>query len=183
MIVRRGFAATRVADIAAEVGVAPATVHYHFDRKDEILVRALLWTNEQLIADLEASESTEDPVRRLARFIERTIPHPGERRDEYLLEIDLWSWMRIHGEELETYGAYGDRWIEHIRQIIQDGVDVGAFTVVTSAGEVAERLVALTDGLAVQSAIGLSRMPAARVGQMIRHFATEQLGLQAGALH
>ena len=37
-IARRGFAATRVADIAREAGVSPATVHYHFKVKEEILV-------------------------------------------------------------------------------------------------------------------------------------------------
>ena len=46
-ILRRGFHATRIADIAREAGTSTGTVHYHFETKDDVLTAALKWANEQ----------------------------------------------------------------------------------------------------------------------------------------
>ena len=37
---QRGLAATRVADVAAELGVSPALVFYHFDTKERLIAAA-----------------------------------------------------------------------------------------------------------------------------------------------
>ena len=39
-IARRGFASTRVADVAAVLGISPALVFYHFASKDRLLAAA-----------------------------------------------------------------------------------------------------------------------------------------------
>jgi len=182
-IARRGFAATRVADIANEAGVSPATVHYHFKVKQEILVRALLWAHERLINQLErAIAATDDPVARLATLIERTVPYPGVQRDEYLLEIDLWSQVRLHRQLLPAWELYDDRWMAHVTATIEAGISSGDFTTAVPAAELAERLVAMTDGLAAQTAIGSTRMPPERVRDIVLRFTAESLGVDAERL-
>src|SRR5690349_11371534 len=121
-ISRRGFGSTRVADIAREAGVSAATVHYYFKTKEEILVGTLLWANARLVSRLaHATSAADDPIARLAKFIERTIPYGGTQRDEYLLEIDLWSNVRLHREILPAWEDFAERWIAHLTQIIADG--------------------------------------------------------------
>ena len=182
-IARRGFAATRVSDIAREAGVSPATVHYHFKVKEEILVRALLWAHERLINELErAIATTEDPVERLAMLIERTVPYPGVQRDEYLLEIDLWSQVRLHRQLLPAWERYDERWMQHVTAMIQAGIISGDFKSNVDAAEVAERLVAMTDGLSAQTAIESLRMPPERVRDLVLRFVAEQLNLDAERL-
>ena len=46
-IARQGAEATRIADIAAEAGTSTGTVHYYFETKDDVLLAALKWANEQ----------------------------------------------------------------------------------------------------------------------------------------
>jgi AcrR family transcriptional regulator len=175
-ISRRGFAATRVVDIAREAGVSRATVHYYFKTKEDILVGTLLWANERLVARLaEATADSDDPVARLAKFIERTIPYPGTQRDEYLLEIDLWSNVRLHREILPAWDAFAERWIDHLTGILDDGIATGCFRTAAPAGEIAERIVAMTDGLAAQSSIGSSRMPPERARALVLRFTAEQV--------
>jgi AcrR family transcriptional regulator len=182
-IARRGFAATRMADIAHEAGVSPATVHYHFKVKEEILVRALLWAHERLINELErAIATTDDPVARLAMLIERTVPYAGVQRDEYLLEIDLWSQVRLHPQLLPAWESYDERWMAHVTAMIEAGISSGDFTSNAAAHEVAERLVAMTDGLAAQTAIGSARMPPERVRDLVLRFTAEQLGVDVERL-
>jgi AcrR family transcriptional regulator len=177
-ISRRGFSATRVSDIAAEAGVSPAAIHYHFKTKNEILVRALLWANQQLVARLdEAQAEPRDPLTRVAQFIERTIPYPGTQRDEYLIEIDLWSQARLHPELVPAWERYQARWIDYVAEMIGDGTAAGAFTSSTPAIELAERIAGLTDGLSAQAAINATRMPPRRVRELILRFAAEQLGI------
>jgi AcrR family transcriptional regulator len=175
-ISRRGFGSTRVADIAHEAGVSAATVHYYFKTKEDILVRTLLWANQRLVARLaDATAASDDPTVRLAKFIERTIPHPGTQRDEYLLEIDLWSHVRLHPEILPAWEAYGERWIAHLTDIIATGIAAGAFRSSLPPDEIAERIVAMTDGFSAQASIGSSRMPAKRARTLLLRFAAEQL--------
>jgi AcrR family transcriptional regulator/DNA-binding CsgD family transcriptional regulator len=177
-ISRRGFGSTRVADIAREAGVSAATIHYYFKTKEEILVRTLLWANERLVSRLaHAIDASDDPTARLAKFIERTIPYPGTQRDEYLLEIDLWSNVRLHREILPAWEDFAERWIAHLTEILADGIAAGSFHPKVSAGEVAERLVAMTDGLSAQSSIGSARMRPRRARELLLRFAAEQLNV------
>jgi AcrR family transcriptional regulator len=178
-ISRRGYAATRVADIAEEAGVAPATVHYHFKLRQEILVNALLWVHERGHSELErATAMIDDPLARVAVMIERTVPYHGALRDEYLLEIDLWSQVRDHPELLEIWERYSNRWTRHVAAMIDEGIAAGVFSCNVDAAEIAERLVAMTDGLSAQAAIGAARMPAERVRGIVLRFAAEQLGVK-----
>lgn len=182
-ISKRGFAYTRVADIAAEAGVSPATVHYHFKTRQDILVKALLWANGRLVGELEqAGEEGDAPLLRMARFLERTVPYPGTQEDEYRLEIDIWSQARHHPGLLRPYEAFAERWVQEVTDIISSGVASGDFTITADSDEVARRLVALTDGLAAQAVIGSSRMPPERVRKMLLRFAAEQLGVDVTEL-
>lgn len=176
-ISRRGFSATRVADIAAEANVSPATIHYYFKTKNEILVRALLWAGEQLLPPIVDDPGSDDAITLIVRYIESTIPYPGVQRDEYLLEIDLWSNVRLYSELLPAWEDYEERWLAHVTELIGLGIRTGAFTTRVPAAELAERLVALTDGLSAQAAINAFRMPPQRVRELILRFASEQLGV------
>lgn len=182
-IARRGLSATRVADIAHEAGVSAATVHYHLATKEEILVNALLWANERLTIETErVIASSADPIAGLAVLIERSIPYDGVQKDEYLLEIDLWSQVRQHPELLPAWERYDELWIDTVTKMIQSGIDAGVFTCRIDASEIVERLVAMTDGLAAQTAIGSERMPAERVRSLVLEFAAEQVGIEVSAL-
>ena len=52
-IQRRGFASTRIADIAREAGMSTGAIHYYFDVKDEVLIAALKWASERLFDRLD----------------------------------------------------------------------------------------------------------------------------------
>lgn len=182
-ISKRGFASTRVADIAAEAGVSPATVHYHFKTRQEILVEALLWANARLVGELERAGAAGDAALvRMARFLERSVPYPGTQEDEYRLEIDLWGQARHHPALLGPYEAFAKRWENEVVDIIETGVSCGEFKTTVGPLEVAQRLTAFTDGLAAQTVLGSNTMPPERVRELILRLAAEQLGIDAAEL-
>jgi AcrR family transcriptional regulator len=71
-IVERGFAQTRVADIAERAGTSTGTVHYDFDSREEVLVAGLRWASEQLLARLQAPEGA-IAIERLARLLDGAV--------------------------------------------------------------------------------------------------------------
>lgn len=176
-ISRRGYASTRVADIAAEAGVSPAAVHYYFHTRDEILVRALLWANEQPLRRIEESTASGNATHRLAAFLAGSIPTTRRSRDEYRIEIDLWSHARHEPALLGAWESYNERWTACLRDILTDGVTDKSFQPVAAVEDIAERIVSMADGLAAQYVIGAKRMPLTRLRDLLTKFTAQQVGV------
>lgn len=66
---RTGFNATKIADIAAEAGVATGTLYNYFSSKEDIFLSILDDGRERLSAELELGLSVEDPLLRLRELI------------------------------------------------------------------------------------------------------------------
>lgn len=179
----RGPSATRIADIAREAGVSSAIIHYYYKSKDEVLLAALQWANEHTTRRLEdITKETRDPIVKLRRTLEMAVPSEGVLRDEYVLWIETWARVRLHPRLLAECVAMSNRWTTFFRELIEDGVRTGVFHPVASPAEVAQRAVALSDGLSFRSAIGYTGMHAQRVRELLASFVGEQLGVPVGTL-
>jgi AcrR family transcriptional regulator len=180
-LAERGFDSTRIVDIARGAGVSTGTVHYHFKTKDDVLLAALRWANEIPYRRLEAAlEEEGDSVSRLALLIDVTVPYPGWLREQYLLWIELVSRVLRSSELRPETHEVGLRWRRYFREVIEEGERVGAFHPVAAADEVAERLVALADGLAFRALSG--DVAPERAHELLRRFAAEQLGVAPASL-
>src|SRR5579871_5374413 len=94
VIVERGYADTRIADVAERAGTSPALVIYYFKTRDQLLTEAITYSEDTWYAE---------GVRRLARIgsaagrLEEIIAMtclPGtdpEPRSWWLLWLDLWA--------------------------------------------------------------------------------------------
>jgi AcrR family transcriptional regulator len=179
----RGPSATRISDIAREAGVSSAIIHYYYKSKDEVLLAALQWANEHTSSALyELRQETSDPVELLRRTIELAIPSEGVLRDEYVLWIETWARVRLHPRLLAECAAMSERWVAFFQTLAEDGEDAGVFKPIAPADEIAQRMVALSDGLSFRSAIGYTGMQVQRVRELLVSFAAEQLGVPAEAL-
>jgi len=151
VVIERGFAATRISDVANRLGVSSSLIHYHFDSKESLLAAAFEHYArkdvEEMIADIDAAPTHAE---RLVRLLENYVPE-GSDDLEWKLWIDAWGealrnplMKRISQQLDEQSNAL-------LEDIITDGVRQGAFECadphVSSA-----RITALIDGLAVQYA-------------------------------
>jgi AcrR family transcriptional regulator len=180
-ILERGFPATRIADVAAAAGVSTGTVHYYFATRDDVLIAALKWASNRLLARVEA-----DPVasatRRLAQLLALSVPSPGENRDEYVLWIELWLRVLHQPALLDDCEQISRRWREQFFTVVRDGAASGEFVPVREPEEVAERLVALVDGLGFETVLGYRWTSPERMHERLLEFAAEQLQLPVSAL-
>ena len=179
----RGPSATRISDIAREAGVSSAIIHYYYKSKDEVLLAALQWANEHTSSALyELRQETSDPIELLRRTIDLAIPSEGVLRDEYVLWIETWARVRLHPRLLAECSAMSEGWVAFFQQLVEEGEAAGVFRPIAPADEIAQRMVALSDGLSFRSAIGYTGMQVQRVRELLVSFAAEQLGVPAEAL-
>jgi AcrR family transcriptional regulator len=177
-IVQRGFGETRVSDIAEEAGTSTGTIHYYFASKQEILVEALRWASDRLFARLPREDGS-GATARLAALLDLAIPYPRPkaRRDEYVLWIEMWTLVLHSREQLPALEELSARWRSFFFDVIRDGAAASEFAPVSSADEVAERLIALVDGLGFETVIGYRWSTAERMRSLLVPFAAEQLGI------
>ena len=148
-----------------------------------MLLAALQWANEHTSRQLhELRQETDDPIELLRRTIDLAIPSEGVLRDEYVLWIETWARVRLHPRLLAECAAMSEAWTNFFEQLILEGDAAGVFHPVAPAAEIAQRMVALSDGLSFRSAIGYTGMQVQRVRELLVSFAAEQLGVPPAAL-
>jgi AcrR family transcriptional regulator len=182
-IQQRGFANTRIADIAAEAGMSTGAIHYYFEVKDEVLIAALKWASGQLFDRLEQlAEGAGSERERLVQLLEHAVPVPGPRRNEYVLWMELWVRALQEPDLLPECEALSRRWRGYFHAAVRRGTDAGEFEPVADPDDVAERLIAQVDGLGFELLLGYSWTSPERMRERLYGFAAEQLGIERGAL-
>jgi AcrR family transcriptional regulator len=97
--------------IAASANVRLATLHYHFENKEALLLAVL----EELIADMSAiyeaeAESTGDPGDRIEQLVRAIWRYVGRTRNRQIAQIELTLYaLRTKGSEwiaAKQYEAY-----------------------------------------------------------------------------
>ena len=129
-----------------------------------------------------AAAGDDDPIELLRRTIDLAIPSEGVLRDEYVLWIETWARVRLHPHLLAECAAMSEGWIGFFQQLVEDGAAAGVFHPVAPAAEIAQRMVALSDGLSFRSAIGYTGMQVQRVRELLVSFVAQQLGVPPEAL-
>jgi AcrR family transcriptional regulator len=140
----QGLWSVRVSDVAERAGTSPAGVIYYFGTKDELFKAAIADADATFYATVWPElDRLESAAERLAWLIVRS------GRSEWVLWMDLWVYARRHPELLETQRAFAERWHGTIADIIRHGQERGEFGAPDDPDELAVRVAAVTEGLAV----------------------------------
>ncbi len=181
VVLERGFGNTRVADVAAALGVSTGLIHYHFSSKDELLAEAFRFAADADIARVgkvlaEGSNALERLDRALRDYV------PGATGEEvWVLWIDAWGQALRDPALREISEELDQAWVTLFERIIVDGVAEHRFTC-TDPGAVAWRLAALLDGLALHVTVHRRSMSRAQMLEHARTAACLELGLPRSAL-
>ncbi|GHJ49505.1 transcriptional regulator [Catellatospora sp. TT07R-123] len=180
VIVERGFANTRTADVAKAAGVSQALVFYHFTSKDALLAQAFAYAAEQDVARLHAViESNATSTEKLKRLVK--LLAPAGRSKSWLMWIDGWS-EALRTPELEKVSRKMDlRWKEGLTEVIAAGVADGSFTCDDPAGA-AWRINAIIDGLAVQLTVHEKAISRKQAFEWMRMVTAREVGIDPADL-
>lgn len=181
VVIERGFAGTRISDVATQLDVSTSLIHYHFDSKEHLLAEAFAHFArkdlEQLAAQLAQAPTA---IAQLDRWLLDSIPE-GSENLEWMLWIDAWGealrnpLMRRISQELDVEST------RVLEQLVRFGVERGEFRCVDPIAA-AERLSGLVDGLAVQFAAHDGVLARERLLHHLRVAAASELGVALDVL-
>jgi AcrR family transcriptional regulator len=178
VIIERGYAETRIADVAERTGTSPALVIYYFKTRDQLLTEAIRYSDDTWYAEyLRRMEEIPTAVGRLAQLIAMnclpgTDPEPGAY---WTLWLDLWAFSPRSPGVAAVRQKSDERWRDAIRSIVLAGQEAGEFALV-DADDFTITLASLLDGLAIQIALDDPQVPPQRAYDVAMRFAAGQLG-------
>jgi AcrR family transcriptional regulator len=172
-VTRRGFARTRVADVASALGVSTALVFYHFGTKEQLFAAALEHAVNQ---DLERLDSTVAKAKGPADAVRRILAlySPQGSAEGWTVWVDAWAESLREPEMRATSRRLDVRWKDVLAEQIQCGVADGVFDC-ADPDAAAWRLSALLDGLAVQVLVHRS-LTRTQLATWVRDAAARELG-------
>ena len=156
VISERGYADTRIADVAARAGVSPALVIYYFTTKARLLTEALRRYEDAWYAvGQQRMEQLPTATARIEEIVAMTClpeadPEPGS---SWALWLDVWAQAARNDEVATVRRAADERWRDEIAGLVLTGQAAGEFRPVEPHG-FAVTLTALLDGLTIQIALG-----------------------------
>jgi AcrR family transcriptional regulator len=176
---RIGLAAIRVADVAAELGVSPSLVFYHFGTKDALVADAFAHAVDRDLRRLDRAEANgTDPVDRLRRVLR--LYGPTGAASGWRLWIDAWALAQREPVIRRVLRKMDHRWSDVLLAVVEDGVASGAFTCSDPRAAVT-RVSALLDGLSVATLVygGVTR---AQLREWVAGAVAVELGIDAAEL-
>ena len=179
VIVARGYADTRIADVAEHAGTSPALVIYYFKTRDQLLTEALRYSEDAwYAAGTQRLASVTTAVGRLTELIAMTCLPSADpaQRSEWLLWLDLWALSPRNPGVAAVRRKFDERWREEISATVLSGQERGEFSAAIDADEFAVTLSALLDGMAVQIALEDPDVPPSRAYDLAMRYAAGQLG-------
>jgi AcrR family transcriptional regulator len=179
VIVARGYADTRIADVAEHAGTSPALVIYYFKTRDQLLTEALRFSEDAwYAAGTQRLNAIGSAVGRLTELIGMTCLPDADpaARSEWLLWLDLWALSPRNPGVASVRCKFDQRWRETISATVQAGQESGEFDTAVDAEEFSITLSALLDGMAVQIALEDPDVPPSRAYDLAMRFAAGQLG-------
>ena len=178
VIQERGYAESRIADVAERAGTSPALVIYYFKTKDQLLTDAIRFSEDTWYAAGTARMAAiPTAAGRLEELVAMsTLPEAdAEPNTSWVLWLDLWAQAVRHPEVASVRQKFDERWRQTITSLVVEGQAAGEFGPVDPA-DFAVLFSALLDGLAVQIALADPAVDVSRAFELAMTFAATQLG-------
>ncbi len=156
VISERGFADTRIADIAERIGISPALVIYYFKTKDQLLTEAIRHYEDTWYAEgKRRMDRLRTAAERMEEFVAMNLlPDPDPELDgtNWTLWLDFWAQAARNADVAGVRQKSDERWREVIVSLVIAGQEAGEFADI-DPHPFSIFVSALLDGLTVQIAL------------------------------
>lgn len=178
VISARGYADTRIADVAERAGVSPALVIYYFKTKDQLLTEAIRYYEDNWYAVGQSRMARlKSAAERLEEFVAMScLPEADpEPANSSQLWLDFWAQAARNAEVAGVRQKSDERWRSVISTLVQEGQEAREFGPVDPA-TFALYLSTLLDGLTIQIALNDPVVDSLRAFELSMQFVSDQLG-------
>jgi AcrR family transcriptional regulator len=178
VIGRRGVRGLRVEEIAREADVSVALIYYYFDGRANLLQRVLEYVNDRAGIYTEREPLAGSLVReRVEDVLLREIDDDPTVVENVTVWSELIASALFEPHLRDAVRRSSERWTNSVAEMIREGQREGTIPDGVIAGDVAERLTALVDGLSSRWLIGTMTAEMART--LLQTAIAQELGVPA----
>ncbi|GIH96395.1 TetR/AcrR family transcriptional regulator [Planobispora siamensis] len=167
IILREGIEAATTRAIAKEAGYSNGVLTHYFADKDDIMLSALRSSHRRIVERLRAKLSGRTGLAALRELLLDNLPLDDERTQESGLEVGFWSRSLTSPALLEAQRAEARELHYLVRSLLGAAADAGEIATAEDLDDVAERLLALVDGLSVHRLLYPDRLGAGRMERLL----------------
>lgn len=173
VIAERGVAKTRLVDVAEAAGVSIGLLQHYFRKRETMLRAAFEEALRQTFADFDAIAAEEpEPLPRLVSYLRQSVM---SRR--WPVWLEFWGVSYREPTLRDQSATLYDEWVAAFHTAVTDGVEAGVFHPRVPPQDVADRLVAQIDGLAVRTLLAHDSIPRERAFRLLMEQVEEDLGV------
>ena len=165
VIAQRGVHGLRVEDAAEAVGVANATVYYHFGDRAGLLAATMDY-NDSSALSAPARNASGRGLDRVTASLMGDLGDSKRVRDNDIVWNDLNAAAVFDSELRARISQISRQWVREIADMISQGIEDGSVRSDAEPAEVAEALTALQGGLITRYLIGA--LPRARARTVLQ---------------
>ena len=180
VISERGFADTRIADIAERIGISPALVIYYFRTKDQLLTEAIRFYEDAWYAEgKHRMDKLPTAAKRIEEFVAMNLlPDANPQLESnWQLWLDFWVQAARNADVASVRRKSDERWRDVIVSLVVSGQEAGEFVSIDPQ-EFSIFLSALLDGLTVQIALDDPVVDPVSAFELSMRFIAGRLGFQ-----
>ncbi|MDR7303590.1 TetR/AcrR family transcriptional regulator [Haloactinomyces albus] len=175
-ITERGRDNLRIRDIAAQAGVSPGSVLYHYPELDELMFDVHRNVVERFYQRrLATVESIETPVGKLAAALGSGLPS-GRDDDVARVLYEMHGLADRSSTHASLMTSLYDREVALYSTVLEAGRASGAFTLTQPLGEVVHTLVVLEDGFGLHLLSNNTSVDLARARSLLTAYAGQATG-------
>ncbi len=155
VISERGFADTRIADIAERIGISPALVIYYFRTKDQLLTEAIRFYEDAWYAEgKRRMDKLTTAAERIEEFVAMNLlpDSDPDLESNWQLWLDFWVQAARNADVAGVRRKSDERWRDVIVSLVLAGQESGEFVSIDPY-PFSIFVSALLDGFTVQIAL------------------------------
>jgi AcrR family transcriptional regulator len=179
LVAAEGIDDVRIARVAMRAGASTALVHHYFSTREELLEQALLHSFEQagderFAEDVGAGGSA---LAGLALAIDECLPVPGRAERDWVLWVELWLRAAREPELRPLAAQLYERYREWMAAVIEAGVKSGEFEAPADLDGLADRAMAMLDGLGLRALLRDPNLDLDRARSLVADLFASELGI------
>ncbi|GAA2877167.1 hypothetical protein GCM10010517_38510 [Streptosporangium fragile] len=167
IILREGIEAATTRAIAREAGYSNGVLTHYFADKDDIMLSALRSSHRRIVERLRGKLTGRTGLDALRELLLDNLPLDEERAQESRLEIGFWGRALTGPAMLQAQRAEAGELRYLVRSLLGAAADAGEIGTAEDLDDVADRLLALVDGLSVHRLLYPDRLGVDRLRRLL----------------
>jgi AcrR family transcriptional regulator len=158
VIARDGLERATVRTIAEETGWSTGVLAHYFTDKEDILASALQLSHERIVARWDEKLAGLQGLAALRELVLDNLPLDDERELETRFHFNYWTRLLTHEARAAARWRQGPELVDRLTVLVEEARALGEIEPGVPSADVAERLLALIDGLSLHALLNPERL-------------------------